>query len=161
VRGERKVSSVTDDRDERRQVILEGVEKGVKPSEIAAQLGVNRWTVKNDLNVMKHVGDKELKQAVRKAQEQVKEEKPSVSHVLGERFMQMTGMTFQEKTFQNMIHFYGDELRKILGSEDESTAIGRLPKDVRRALIHNEIITKRNKCEITASARRYMLEHRD
>jgi len=155
------MSSVTEDRDERRQVILEGVEKGAKPSEIAAQLGVNRWTVKNDLKMMQHVGDQGLKQAVRKAQEQVKEEKPSVSHVQGERFMQMTGMTFQEKTFQNMIHFYGDELRKILGSEDESTAIGRLPKDVRRALIHNEIITRRNKCEITASARSYLLEHRD
>jgi transposase len=155
------LSSITEDRDERRQVILEGVEKGVKSSEIAAQLGVDRWTVKNDLKMMKHVGDQGLKQAVRKAQEQVKEKKPSVSHVLGERFMQMTGMTFQEKTFQNMIHFYGDELRKILGSEDESTAISRLPKDVRRALVHNEIITKRNRCEITASARRYILEHRD
>ncbi len=155
------MSSVTDDRDERRQVILEGVEKGAKPSEIAAQLGVNRWTIKNDLKVMQHNRDQELEQAVRKAQEQVKEEKPSASHVLGERFLQMTGMTFQEKTFQNMIHFYGDELRKILGSEDQSTAIGRLPKDVRRALIHNEIITRRNKCEITESARSYLLEHRD
>lgn len=142
-------------------MILEGVEKGAKPSEIAAQLGVNRWTIKNDLKVMQHNRDQELEQAVRKAQEQVKEEKPSASHVLGERFMQMTGMTFQEKTFQNMIHFYGDELRKILGSEDQSTAIGRLPKDVRRALIHNEIITRRNKCEITESARSYLLEHRD
>lgn len=142
-------------------MILEGVEKGAKPSEIAAQLGVNRWTIKNDLKVMQHNRDQELEQAVRKAQEQVKEEKPSASHVLGERFLQMTGMTFQEKTFQNMIHFYGDELRKILGSEDQSTAIGRLPKDVRRALIHNEIITRRNKCEITESARSYLLEHRD
>jgi transposase len=159
--GERKVSSVTDDRDERRQVILEGVERGVKSSEIAAQLGVDRWVIVNDLRFMRHNGDQGLEQAVRKARQQAKEEKPSVSRVLGERFMQMTGMTFQEKTFQNMIHFYGDELRKILGSEDQSTAIGRLPKDVRRALVHNEIITKRSRCEITASARRYMLEHSD
>jgi transposase len=161
VRGERKVSSVTDDRDERRQVILEGVGRGVKASEIAAQMGVDRWVIINDLRLMRHNGDQELEQAVRKAREQAKEEKPSVSHALGERFMQMTGMTFQEKTFQNMIHFYGDELRKILRSEDQSTAISRLPKDVRRALVHNEIITKRNRCEITESALSYLLEHRD
>lgn len=161
MRGETKVSSITEDRDERRRVILEGVERGVKPSEIAAQLGVDRWTVKGDLKVMRHNGDQELEQAVRKAREQAKEEKPSASHVLGVRFMEMTGMTFQEKTFMNMIHFYGDELRKILGSEDQSTAISRLPKDVRRALVHNEIITKRNRCEITASALSILLEHRD
>jgi hypothetical protein len=155
------VTDVNSEREKRRPLILEGVGNDLKPSEIATQLGVNRWTIKNDLKMMQHSGDQGLEQAVRKAQEQVKEEKPSVSHVLGERFLQLTGLTFQERTFQNMIYFYEDELNDILGSEDQSTAIRRLPKDVRRALIHNGIITKRNKCEITPHALDYLLEHRE
>ena len=70
-----------------------------------------------------------------------------------ERFLGLTGMTLQEKSFRNMIDFNKHELLKILKSKDQNAAISRLPKNIRRNLLHNGIITKGwHKCEITEQA---------
>jgi hypothetical protein len=145
------------ERQNRRTTILEGVGRGLRVSEIASQLRVNRWVVMNDLKMMRKSGDPELEQAER-VREQSREEQRSPSSESNERFLLMTGKTFQEKSFQNMIDFYRPELMKILGSGDQYSAIMDLPKSVRRTLIQNGIITnRRRKREITSHARERLI----
>ena len=156
------MSNFTHGRRKRRPTILRGISQDLKHSEIAAELGVNRWVVMNDLRYMQYSGDSELKQA-QEAQERIRAEKRSViasdrvyvKH--DERFLRMTGMTIQEKTFRNMMDFYKPELTKILKSRDQYAAIINLPKSVRRTLMHNGIITHgRHKLEVTPDARKYL-----
>jgi hypothetical protein len=149
-------------RKERRLIILEGISQDLKHSEISAQLGANRWFMKNDIKFMRLNGDLGLIRA-EMAQVQVREEKVLLftkekKHFKqNERFLGMTGITLQEKSFRNMIDFNKHELLKILKSEDQNTAISRLPKSIRRILVHNGIITKGwHKCEITVHARKYL-----
>jgi hypothetical protein len=125
----------------RRPVILKGISMGLKNSEIATQLNVNRWVITSDLKKMRYHGDSELKQSMKKSKE-LQEKKPSITSMQDERFLQMTGMTFEEKTFQNMLHYYKPELMKILQSDDKEKAMSRLPKDIRRSLKKNGIISK-------------------
>jgi len=107
------------ERRKRRPIILNGISQDLKHSEIATQLGVNRWVITNDLRFMRSSGDPELKQA-QEAQEQIRVMKQSVSaHARNERFLRMTGMTLQEKSFRNMIDFNRRELTKILNSKDQ------------------------------------------
>ena len=137
------------ERQERRLIILEGISQGLKHSEIATQLGVNRWDILNDLKLMRNNGDPELKEA-QEAQEQIRVNKPSVASIGNERFLNMTGLTFQEKSFRNMIDFNKHALMKILNSKNQHAAIMRLPKSIRKTLKNNGIITKGwHKCEIT------------
>jgi len=69
----------------------------------------------------------------------------------------MTGMTFQEKSFRNMIDFNKHVLMKILNSKNQHAAIMRLPKNTRRTLKNNGIITSGwNKCEITLKTLDYL-----
>jgi hypothetical protein len=138
----------------RRPVILKGIRMGLKNSEIATQLNVNRWVVTSDLKKMRYHGDSELKQSMKEAQELL-ELKPSITSMQDERFLQMTGMTLEEKTFQNMLHFYKPELLKILRSEDREGAMSRLPKDIRRSLKKNGIISKFTG-EVTEIAKNYL-----
>lgn len=158
------MSNIVHERQERRPIILEGIRQDLKHSEIATRLGVNRWVIMNDLRYMRYNGDHGLKRA-KEAQDQIRAKKLSVltsekihaKH--NERFLRMTGMTLQEKTFRNMIDFNKHELMKILKSEDQNAAISRLPKSVRRNLLHNGIITKGwHNCEITAQALKYLGE---
>ena len=132
--------NVIRERQERRPIILEGTSQGLKHSEIAAQLGVNRRVILNDLRFMRKNGDPELKEA-HKAQEQIRVNRPSVASINSERFLNMTGMTFQEKSFRNMIDFNKQRLMKILNSKNQHAAIMRLPKSIRRTLKNNGIIT--------------------
>jgi len=69
----------------------------------------------------------------------------------------MTGMTLHEKSFQNMVHFYKSELMTILRSGDHEAAIRNLPNSTRRTLMHNGILTKRNKPQITQQAQNQLL----
>jgi hypothetical protein len=156
------MSNFIHERQERRPVILEGISQDLKHSEIATKLGVNRWVIINDLRYMRYNGDPELKQA-HKAKDQTRAKKQSVLtsekiHAKqNERFLRMTGMTLQEKTFRNMIDFNKYELMKILKSKDQHAAIFRLPKSVRRILMHNGIISQGwHKREITVQARKYL-----
>jgi len=92
-----------------------------------------------------------------KAQEQVQAKKQSVASLPDERFHRMTGMTFKEKTFNNMMSFYKPELRKILNAENECAAIRDLPNSIRKTLKRNGIIVQGWKVpEITAHARAYL-----
>jgi len=152
------MSNFIHERQERRSIILEGIRHDLKHSEIATRLGVNRWVIMNDLRYMRYNGDLGLKRA-QKAQDQIRAKKKSVStsekiHAKhNDRFLRMTGMTLQEKSFRNMIDFNKHELLKILKSKDQNAAISRLPKNIRRNLLHNGIITKGwHKCEITEQA---------
>jgi hypothetical protein len=145
------------EQEKRRPIILEGINGGIENSKIAAKLGVPLWVVKRDLKRMRYNRDPELKQAYRKAQEQIQAKEQLVTSILGERFQRMTGMTFKEKTFNNMMSFYKPELTKILKAENECTAIRDLPKSVRKTLKRNGIIAQGWKVpEITAHARTYL-----
>ena len=144
------------ERQERRLIILEGISQGLKHSEIATQLRVNRGVILNDLRFMRNNGDPELKEA-QKAQEQIRVNKPSVASISNERFLNMTGMTFQEKSFRNMIDFNKQVLMKILNSKNQNAAIMSLPKNIRKTLKNNGIITNGwHKCEITLKTLDYL-----
>ncbi len=150
------MSNVIRKRQERRPIILEGIRQDLKHSEIATQLGVNRWIILNDLRFMRNNGDPELKEA-QKAQEQIRVNRPSVASISNERFLNMTGMTFQEKSFRNMIDFNKHVLMKILNSKNQNAAIMNLPKCIRKTLKNNGIITKGwHKCEITLKTLDYL-----
>jgi len=111
----------------------------------------------NDLKIMLNNGDPELKQA-QKAQERIRAQRQAVSREHNDRFLRMTGITLQEKSFRNMIDFNKHVLMKILKAEDQNAAIMELPKSIRRILTHNEIITKGwHDREITAHARKYLI----
>jgi hypothetical protein len=149
-------------RKRRRLIILEGISQDLKHSEILAQLGANRWVMISDIKFMRRNGDIGLIRA-EMAQAQVREEnvllftKEKKHFKQNERFLGMTGITLQEKSFRNMIDFNKRDLLKILKSEDQNTAISRLPKNIRRTLVHNGIITKGwHKCEITVHAQKYL-----
>jgi DNA-binding CsgD family transcriptional regulator len=145
------------ERQERRLIILEGTSQGLKHSEIATQLGVNKWVILNDLRFMRKNGDPELKEA-QEVQEQIRVNRPSVASINSERFLNMTGMTFQEKSFRNMIDFNKQRLMKILNSKNQHAAIMRLPKSIRRTLKNNGIITNGwQKHEITLITLDYLL----
>ena len=146
------------EKEKRRLIILEGIKGGIEKSEIAAKLGVPPWVVRRDLKKMRYNRDPELKKAYRKAQERVQAKKQRITTSLGERFQRMTGMTFKEKTFNNMMSFYKPELRKILKAENECAAIRDLPNSVRKTLKRNGIIAQGWKTpEITAHAREHLI----
>jgi len=141
----------------RRLTILNGINWGLSHSKIAGKLGVSRLVVKKDLNMMRRTKDPELKQAYKKARERVLEKKLAVSNRPGEKFHDMTGMTFKEKSFSNMMSYYKPELSKILKSENEYDAIRELSKSVRKTLKRNGIIGKvRKNSELTRLARTYL-----
>jgi type IV secretory pathway TrbD component len=141
-------------REKRRLAILDGINGGFANSKIAAKLGVQLWVVMSDLKRMRHNRDPELRQAIRKAREDAQAKKQSVASLPDERFNRMTGTTFKEKSFSNMMSFYKPELRKILRSEDECAAIRDLPNSVRKSLKRNGIIgNSLGTLEITAFAR--------
>jgi len=140
-----------------RQTLLDGISQNLNYIEIAAQLGIRRGDLLKELKAMRLKRDPGLREAQRTAQAKIQAEKQVVSTRREERFHGMTGMTLQEKTFQNMIHYYKQELMAILRSKDQDAAIRNLPQSTRRTLMHNEIITKRNRPQITPLARRQLL----
>ncbi|HEX9915254.1 MAG TPA: hypothetical protein VGB32_10070 [Candidatus Bathyarchaeia archaeon] len=137
----------------RRQTLLDGISQNINYTEIAAQLGIRRGDLLKDLKAMRLKRDSGLREAQRTAQAKVYAEKQVTSTRRDERFHGMTGMTLQEKTFQNMVHYYKAEITAILRSRDPETAIRGLPQSTRRTLMHNGILTKRNRPQITAQAR--------
>ena len=141
----------------RRLTILDGINGGITRFKIAEKLGVSHLVVKRDLNVMRRRKDPELKLAYKKARERVQAKKLAVSNRPGEKFQRMTGMTFKEKSFSNMMSYYKPELSKILKSENEYDAIRKLSKSVRKTLKRNGIIGRvRKNSELTRLARTYL-----
>jgi len=149
-------------RKKRRLIILEGISQDLKHSEISAQLGANRWLIMSDIKFMQNNGDLGLERA-EKAQVQVREKKvllltkEKTHFKQNEKFLSMTGITLQEKSFRNMIDFNKHELLKILESEDQNAAIFKLSTSIQKTLKRNGIITKRwQDNEITKRAQEYL-----
>jgi len=132
--------SILSEQVKRRPVILEGISQGLKQTDIAAQLGVNRMIIKHDIRAMEREKDAGLKLAQNTAYEQILVKRSLVSDKRSDKFLSMTGMTFQEKTFRNMVDFYRPELLKVLESDDQYLEIMHLPKSVIRTLKNNGII---------------------
>ena len=106
---------------------------------------------------MQYNQDPELKQMYKKRDELTKNNRKLYAQRQDTLFLNMTGMTIDEKMFQNMIDFYEPELDEILSSKNESDAISKLPSKVRRTLKRNGIIKNgRGKYEITQKAREYI-----
>jgi hypothetical protein len=139
--------------EERRLVILEGIGQDLTNVEIAAKMGVKIGRIKSDLRAMKYHKDSELKQAYTDKKIRAIASKQAIV----KKFKSMTGMTFQEKNFENMVYYYRPELIEILGSEDEAIAIMGLPTSVQRTLARNKIINglKFNR-QISSKARDYL-----
>lgn len=134
------MSNSISERQKRRPIILEGIRHGLKHTVIANNIGVTRRVILNDLRFMRYNRDPELEEAL-KSQEQIRENKRSVANINNDRFLDMTGISFQEKSFQNMIDFNKHELMKILKSKNQHNAIMNLPKSIRKSLKNNGIIT--------------------
>ena len=148
--------NISREREERRERILEGVSQGRKISEIAFELGVRKRIIRNDIRYMRKIGDPELKKA-RMASEIIQRKEPTITSINSERFQNMTGMTFQEKSFRNMVDFNKNALMKIFKSKDQHVAIMNLPKSIRKTLKNNGIITDDwHKCEITEKTLEYL-----
>ena len=144
--------------EDRRLVILEGIGEDLTILEIATKMGVKLHRVKSDLRTMKHNRDSELKQAIKDKEKRALASKQAIVNVRNERFKLMTGMTFQEKNFENMVYYYRPELTKIIGSKDENAGIMHLPKNVQRALKRNEIIIGHKKGRHVSSKARDRLQ---
>ena len=147
-------------REERRLMILEGINQDHSSIEIAAEMGVGKWMVLNDLRAMKYNKDPELKQAYLDKETRAHTYRQSQTNLRDERFHQMTGKTFNEKNFENMINYYKSELQVIYKSKDERVAITKLSKNVRRTLKHNEILAGHGLRErLSGKARDYLLSN--
>jgi hypothetical protein len=152
----------TSARKKRRLIILKGISQDLKHSEISAQLGANRGGINSDIKLMRRIGDLGLIQAER-AQVLVREEKAILlkeekGHFKqNKRFLSMTGISLQEKSFRNMIDFNKFDLMNVLKSENQHVAIVKLPKSIKKSLKRNGIITKRwQDNEITLKALDYL-----
>lgn len=143
--------------EERRLIILKGIGQDHSTIEIAAEMGVRKWMVLNDLRAMNYSRDPELKQAYADKETRAHAGRETKISVRDERFRHMTGMTFQEKNFENMISYYRAELDTIYKSKDESTAITGLSNDIRKTLRRNDIVTgSRDRIQLTAKARTFL-----
>ena len=157
LKEKKTMTSNIQEQETRRIDIIDGINKGFGYSKIATKLDVPIWIIKGDLKRMRRNRDSELKQAYSYAEEQIQVKKQLIANLPGERFQRMTGMTFKEKTFSNMMSFYEPELRKIRKAESEGDAIRDLPASVKKTLKRNGIITNKWKVpQITANARTYL-----
>jgi hypothetical protein len=141
---------------ERRRELLNGISNNLSYSEIAARLCVGRGELLREVNFMRRRGDPELREAIRAGQVKADLQRHSATEKREESFIDMTGMTLREKSFQNMVEFYKPEIMSILSSDDHEEAIRRLPDSTRRILVQNGILTRR-KPEITKQVRELLL----
>ena len=132
--------NVYEDRESRRFTILEGISNNLSYSEIAKQLGVNRWIINSDIRRMKYDRDPKLNQMYQKRKELITAKKQMFARNQNNRFYGMTGMTIDEKMFQNMINFHKLELKRVMNSTDESNEISKLSRNARKILKRNKII---------------------
>jgi hypothetical protein len=138
--------------EDRRQVLLNGISQNIKYTELAALLGVRRRELITEVKTLQRNRDPDLEKARRLGQAKKRKEELAASRKREENFYEMTGMTFQEKSFQNMVYFFKRELLTIVRSRDQEAAIRNLPKSTRRTMVHNGILIKRKSNEITQKA---------
>lgn len=137
--------------------ILDRIREGVKIPEIAAQIGVREIVVKKEIRGMRYEHSSGLHEAQEAAFRKASSIHGEAAQAIGDRFKMMTGMTFQEKTYQNMIEFYKPELQRILNARDQSTEIMKLPKSVLKTLRSNGIIIHERSTSAIASRARGIL----
>jgi len=141
----------------RRLMILSGIGKDFSSLQIAEEMGIRKWVVIRDLRTMRFNRDAELKQAY--VDQGVREltSRYAVANARIDKFRLMTGMSFQEKNFENMVSYYRPELMKVLESDNEHTAIGSLPRSVQKVLARYEItVGLRNNHKISSKARDFL-----
>ena len=156
-----KKLNLNEERASRRPTILEGISKNLTYTEIAVQLGVKRWTVNSDIRKMQYNRDPELKQVYQKRDELTQANKQKSAQKQETRFIRMMGMSIDEKMFQNMISFYKPELKKVIGSKNESKALSKLSSNIRKTLKRNNIITQGwGNYDITPKARKFLLSNK-
>ncbi len=134
------------DIERRRSLILNGIAQDQKYSDIANDIGVSRWVVIKEVGKMRYNSDPALKKA-KKIQKKIRQEKNEdinskkihVQH--NNKFLESTGITLEEKTFRNMVEFYQIELMNVIESPDQNSVINSLPKNVRKTMIRNKIVT--------------------
>ena len=56
--------------------------------------------------------------------------KSKLSQIIDIIFFDMAGLTFQEKTFQNMVIFYRSELINIVNTREQDTVFRKFPTSV-------------------------------
>jgi len=106
---------------------------------------------------MKYDRDPKLRQMYQKREELIKVNRQLLAKIHEKRFYGMTGMTFNEKTFRNMINFHRPELEKVMDSKDESHEISKLSRNARKILKRNKIINYGGGYyEITPKARNFL-----
>lgn len=155
------MTNSNDKRNERRLIILKGLNDGLSKERIAEELGVHPRIVRRDLTRMHRRRDPELRKALSNAQEHVLAEKERIRNKAGERFKHITGMTFEEKTFENMMKFYLPEIRKIMRSKKQDVAIRALPGSVVKTLKRNGIIVQGRKTpHVTSKAMTHLANRR-
>lgn len=144
--------------EERRLLILKGIRLDHTNVEIATEMGVGLRIIINDLRAMRYNKDLELKQAYLDKEARIHKNMQSQMKLRDLKFHNMTGMTFQEKNFENMINYYKDELKIIYKSKSERMAISDLSKNIRKTLKRNDITTGHGSREqLSAKARDYLL----
>ena len=156
-RRKNKLTNQDMNADERRVMILKGISQDHSTIKIAAEIGVRKWMVLSDLKAMAYSGDPELKQAYIDKETRAQAGQLYITKQRDDRFREMTGMTFQEKNFENMISYYKAELDVIIKSKDECAAITRLSEEIRKTLQRNEILSgHRNRIKLSEKARSYL-----
>jgi hypothetical protein len=146
------------ERDKRHPIIIRGIRNGLRHSVIAKQLGVTKRKIRNDLHFMRYNKDPELEKAL-KAQAEIQGKKQLLATINNDKFLDMTGISFQEKSFRNMVEYNKHELMRIINSKNQHVAIMRLPKSTRKSLINNGIITSGwKKSEISPKTMHYLFK---
>ena len=140
----------------RRPSVLEGISQNQNYKEIADKLGVNKIDIYRDVNTMRFNKDPDLVEAQRMGQAKKQKEQVLWSESLEEKFIKMTGMTIQEKSFENMVFHYKPELLIVLESEDFETGIKKLSLNTRRALVKAGLLNKKH-TDITQTALDHLL----
>jgi len=141
----------------RRLMILRGIGNDRSNLQIAEEMGLRRWIVVRDLKTMRFNKDPGLRKAILDQRDRELMTRQAVDDVKINRFKLMTGMSFQEKNFENMVNYYRPELIKILESGDEENAIMDLPRSVQKTLTRNEItVGLRNNHKVSSRARGFL-----
>jgi hypothetical protein len=143
--------------EERRLMILSGLRRGYVLADIAAEIGVGKSVVVADIRSMKYVKDPELRKVYQDKETHLVEGRDLRRKMRDAQFRMMTGMSFEEKNFSNMINYYKVELQGVLRSPDERFAISCLSKNVRRVLKQNNITVGHGRNEqLSVEARDYL-----
>jgi transposase len=93
------------EQEKRRLEIIDFIKNGYREKEIAKRLEVPIWTIVKDLKRMRYHRDQMLKEAYCHANEKTRIKKQLRANLSDEKFHRITGMTFKEKTQNNMIFF--------------------------------------------------------